>query len=105
MSSITFPQSALTQFESIVDNILAELMYQSPQNSSFIPRIKMMINNLNLVLTHNVVLLPRSQHLAYHNSLVSLMLTILRSLIVKLTPEQQIEIEPRLATLATFVIV
>ena len=104
MSSITFPQSALAQFESIVDNILAELMYQ-PQNSSFIPRIKMMINNLNLLLTHNVVLLPRSQHLAYHNSLVSLMSTVLRSFIVKLTPEQQIEIEPRLATLATFVIV
>ena len=105
MSSITFPQSALAQFERIVDNILAELMYPSPQNSSFIPRIKMMINNLNLLLTHNVVLLPRSQHLAHHNSLVSLMLTILRSLTVKLSPEQQIEIEPRLVTLATFVIV
>lgn len=105
MSSITFPHSALAQFETIVDNILAEMMNPSPQNSSFIPRIKMMINNLNLLLTHNVVLLPRSQHLAHHNSLVSLMLTILRSLIVKLTPEQQIEIEPRLVTLATFVIV
>ena len=104
MSSITFPASVLTQFESIVDNVLAELL-QPSQNSSFIPRIKMMINNLNLLLTHNVVLLPRSQHLAHHNSLVSLMLTILRSLIVKLTPEQQIEIEPRLVILATFVIV
>ena len=105
MSSITFPHSALAQFETIVDNILAEMMNPSPQNSSFIPRIKMMINNLNLLLTHNVVLLPRCQHLAYHNSLVSLMLTVLRSLIVKLTPEQQIEIEPRLVTLTTFVIV
>ena len=105
MSSITFPQSALAQFESIVDNILAELMNPSPHNSSFVPRIKMMINNLNLLLTHNVVLLPRSQHLAYHNNLVSLMLTVLRSLINNLTPEQQRLIEPRLATLATFVIV
>ena len=105
MSSITFPQSALAQFEGIVDNILAELMNPSPHNSSFVPRIKMMINNLNLLLTHNVVLLPRSQHLAHHNSLVALMLSILRSLIVKLPPNAQTEIEPRLVQLATFIIV
>ena len=99
MSSITFPQSALAQFESIIDNILAELMNPSPHNSSFVPRIKMMINNLNLLL------LPRSQHLAHHNSLVALMLSILRSLIVKLPPNAQTEIEPRLVQLATFIIV
>ena len=103
---IMFPASVFTYFERIVDLVLIELL-QPSQSSSFIPHLKLLFVNLNLVLHHNIVLMPstsRCQPLSYHNNLISVMMIALRPIFAKLSVGYQLEVEPLLTNLSTFYI-
>ena len=100
-----FPSSVVSHFEKVLDYVFSELMSPN-QDSHFIFRIKLLLNNLNLACHHNVIFMPSSpsRNLSSHNETVKLMIMVLRPLFSRLELSHQLQIEPLIVNLATFVI-